>query len=253
MNNAVVSKNQQIAHGIYQIELKLPDMAAKSRPGQFVNFYTGDGSMLLPRPISICRINKEQGLMIFVYKVVGKGTDGFSRLKPGASLRVMGPLGNGFNIERGPVTLIGGGVGIPPLLEFAHVLRYEDFGRRITAYLGYKDKDNFLLPEFEQMCSKVFIATEDGSSGFHGTVVDFITQKTRGVLPQGTAYACGPKPMLNAVTKYARNSLDRLYLSLEERMACGTGACLGCAVMTKNGYKRICKDGPVFRADELEG
>lgn len=219
------------------MELTAPDIAAKSRPGQFVNLYTGDNAALLPRPISICRA--DNGLLTLVYKVVGRGTELFSRLGNGALIRVMGPLGNGFDLLPGPAVLVGGGVGIPPLLGLAKALMAADGTRDMSVYLGYRGNETFLKSDFDEICGSVCVATEDA----RGDVLDLIAPTN------GNIYACGPRPMLKALAK--RQSPAHTFLSLEERMACGTGVCTGCAVMTTGGYRRVCRDGPVFGAAEL--
>ena len=246
---SVIINNKKIAADIFRMELDLPEMAEMCRPGQFLNLYTGDKTMLLPRPISICRADKKRGIISLVYRVAGKGTAVISRFVKGEKIRVMGPMGNGFPIEGGKVTLVGGGVGIPPLLELAFVLKNND----CNIYLGYKDYETFLLDDFREVCGNVHIATDDGSVGFCGNVLDLI--KSKSDFPPGNVYACGPFPLLKGLSELSGDYSDRLYLSLEERMGCGTGVCLGCAVKVKSGedwvYKRVCKDGPVFLASEL--
>jgi dihydroorotate dehydrogenase electron transfer subunit len=241
----VIISNVKIAPDIYQMELEAPEIAELYRPGQFVSLYTGDKSMLLPRPISICRADKSRGAVSLVYRVAGKGTAVFSRLSAGGKIRVMGPLGNGFPLTGGGTALVGGGIGIPPLLGLA--------GNDSVIYLGYRDSEAFLLDEFKKVCKNINIATDDGSIGFHGNVLEML--RSSGAFPEGNVYACGPSPMLRGLAEYAGDEADRLFLSLEERMGCGTGVCLGCAVKVKDGenyvYKRVCRDGPVFSASDL--
>jgi dihydroorotate dehydrogenase electron transfer subunit len=204
---------------------------------------------MLPRPISICEVREETGALRLVYRVAGKGTEEFSRLKEGNSIDIMGPLGNGFPLQGKKAILIGGGIGIPPMLELAKRLSCEKY-----IVLGYRDS-TFLEEEF-QPYGEVFTATEDGSKGVKGNVLDAIRENG---LEADIIYACGPTPMLRGVKAYAKEQGIECFLSLEERMACGIGACLAC--ICKTGKKdhhtnvnntRICKEGPVFSGEEIE-
>ena len=242
---AKVVRQQQIDEGIFDMELSFPKGAALAKPGQFIAMYCNDKSKLLPRPISICGINKEEGTLRVVYRVAGEGTKEFSEMKEGDTLEVMGPLGNGFALKEEKAIIIGGGIGIPPMLELAKQLNVEK-----TVVLGYRTS-TFLKDEFEAVCD-VKVATEDGSQGAKGTVIDAIEKY--GVEGK-VIYACGPMPMLKA---YAEEHGMEAQISLEERMACGIGACLGCICKTKEkdhhtnvNNTRICKDGPVFDAKEV--
>ena len=245
---AKVVRQQQIDEGIFDMELSFPKGAALAKPGQFIAMYCNDKSKLLPRPISICGINKEEGTLRVVYRVAGEGTKEFSEMKEGDTLEVMGPLGNGFALKEEKAIIIGGGIGIPPMLELAKQLNVEK-----TVVLGYRTS-TFLKDEFEAVCD-VKVATEDGSQGTKGTVIDAIEKY--GVEGK-VIYACGPMPMLKALAVYAEEHGMEAQISLEERMACGIGACLGCICKTKEkGHQtnvnntRICKDGPVFDAKEV--
>lgn len=246
---AIIEQNQNIIQDIYSMWLKAPEIADCAKPGQFVSLYCNNGSRLLPRPISICEIDKPQGRIRLVYRIAGKGTKEFAGLSEEASLEVMGPLGNGFTPEGKTAILIGGGIGIPPMLELAKQL---DCEKQIV--LGYRDV-TFLDQEFEALGS-VFVSTEDGSRGTKGNVIDAIREHG---LKADMIFACGPTPMLKGVKAYATEQGIRAQLSLEERMACGIGACLGCVCQSREEdshthvhNKRICKDGPVFYAEEVE-
>lgn len=246
---AFISENRRIVEDIYSMWLNAGDIADTARPGQFVSLYCNDGSRILPRPISICEIDKEQGRIRLVYRIAGKGTKEFAQLAAGQQLKVMGPLGNGFTLEGKKAILIGGGIGIPPMLELAKHLNCE---KQIV--LGYRDI-TFLEKEFEAF-GKVFISTEDGSRGTRGNVIDAIKENG---LTADIIFACGPTPMLRGIKAYAAEKGIRAQLSLEERMACGIGACLGCVCQSKEidhhsnvKNKRICKDGPVFYAEEVD-
>lgn len=246
---AVVTEQRKLAEGIYSMWVQAEDIARSAKPGQFVSLYCKDGSRLLPRPISICEINKQQGAVRLVYRVTGKGTSEFSDLKAQDTIEVMGPLGNGFTLEGKRALLIGGGIGIPPMLEVAKQLTCE---KQIV--LGYRDV-TFLEKELASF-GEVYIATENGSKGTKGNVLDAIRENQ---LEADIIFACGPTPMLRGVKAFALEQGITCQLSLEERMACGIGACLACVCKTKEvdhhsnvKNTRICKDGPVFYAEEVE-
>ncbi len=245
---AVILNQKEIDTDIFDMEISFPKGAGQARPGQFLAMYCNDQTKLLPRPISICGIDPEKGSLRVVYRIAGEGTREFSKMKKGDTLEVMGPLGNGFTMKEEDAILIGGGIGIPPMLELARQLKAEK-----TVVLGYRNS-TFLKEEFEAV-SKVRIATEDGSCGVKGTVIDAIREY--GVEGK-VIYACGPMPMLKAIAAYAEEKGMEAQISLEERMACGIGACLGCICRSKTkdahtnvNNKRICKDGPVFDAKEV--
>ena len=253
--NAVVLSQERIAQDIYSMWIRT-EAALEAKPGQFISMYTNDGSKLLPRPISICEINRAEGSLRVVYRVTGEntGTEEFSRMKAGDVLPVIGPLGNGFPLERAAgkkAFLMGGGIGVPPILELAKQIDCD--AKQII--VGYRDSETFLRDEFEQN-GQVYISTEDGSEGTKGNVMDAIRENG---LDADIIYACGPTPMLRAIKAYAEEKGIECWLSLEERMACGIGACLACVCQTKEkdhhsnvNNKRICKDGPVFLSTEVE-
>lgn len=248
--NVKLCSQEMMADGIYSMWLEAPEMAAAAKPGQFIAVYPKDSAKLLPRPISICEIDRENGRLRIVYRIAGGGTLEFSAYRAGDMVSVMGPLGNGFPLKDKKVFLIGGGIGIPPLLELFKELDCEK-----TAVLGYRDSQMFLKEEFEA-CGSVVYATEDGSAGTKGNVLDAIRENG---LTADIIYACGPTPMLKAIKAYAMENGIECYISLEEKMACGIGACLGCVCHSKDvdshsnvRNKRVCKDGPVFLAEEVE-
>ena len=252
---AKVLSQEMLADGIYSLWIET-EAARTARPGQFVSVYTTDASKLLPRPISICEIDKEAKKLRLVYRVTGEktGTKQFSELKAGDYVPVIGPLGNGFPLEKAlekRAFLIGGGIGVPPILELAKQIGCE----KKQIIVGYRNDETFLKTEFEQN-GEVYISTEDGSAGTKGNVMDAIRENG---LEADIIYACGPTPMLRAIKNYAEENGIECYISLEERMACGIGACLACVCKTKEKdhhsnvhNKRICKDGPVFLATEVE-
>lgn len=246
---AAVVSQEQLASDVFSMWLAVGDMAAEAKPGQFISVYSNDDSKMLPRPISICEIDKANGRLRIVYRVVGYGTKEFSECRPGDTLEVMGPLGNGYTAGEEPAILVAGGIGIPPMLELAKELNCEK-----TIVLGYRD-ELFLNKEFEAY-GRVVIATEDGSCGTKGNVLDAI--RAEGVAGK-VIYSCGPTPMLRALKAYAAEHQMEAWISLEEKMACGIGACLACVCKSKDvdhhtnvHNKRICKDGPVFNAQEVE-
>lgn len=246
---AKVVSQKQIGSDVYDLVLSVGDMAKEARPGQFISMYSNDKSKLLPRPISICGIEGEEGTLRVVYRTVGEGTKEFSAMVPGDTLDVIGPLGNGFIMKKKKAILMGGGIGIPPMLELAKQLDCEK-----TVVLGYRD-EIFLADEFQE-AAKVVIASEDGKTGTKGNVLDAVRESK---ITGDIIYACGPTPMLKAIKAYAEEMGMEAQISLEERMACGIGACLACVCKSKEvdhhtyvHNKRICKDGPVFDAKEVE-
>ena len=251
-----VVSQKQIGTGIYDLTIQTKEIAAAAKAGQFVSVYSNDASKLLPRPISLCGIDRKAGTLRLVYRVTGEhtGTEEFSRLQAGDTMKIMGPLGNGFTVEKGRKTfLIGGGIGVPPMLQLAKEMK--DGGENFQIVMGYRDAGTFLLDEFKEQ-GESFVATEDGSVGTKGNVLDAIRENH---LDADVIYACGPTPMLRALKAYAEEQNMTCYVSMEERMACGIGACLACVCNSteKDAHsnvknKRICKEGPVFNAKEVE-
>lgn len=248
---ALVVSQECLADGIFSTWIQTK-AAKTAKAGQFISMYTNDGSKLLPRPISICEIDREGGKLRVVYRVTGEktGTEQFSKMKAGDTIPVIGPLGNGFPLIEKKAFLIGGGIGVPPILELAKSLNCEK-----QIIVGYRDAQTFLKEELEAN-GTLYISTEDGSVGTKGNVMDAIREHS---LEADIIYACGPTPMLRALKSYAEENGIECYLSLEERMACGIGACLACVCKSKEkdhhsnvNNKRICKDGPVFLSTEVE-
>ncbi len=270
----VISQNK-IADGIYSMWIET-EAAATAKPGQFIDVYVNDDSKLLPRPISICEV-KENRLRI-VYRVVGGGTKVMSTYQDGDNIDIIGPLGNGFDLKERRAVLVAGGIGIPPMVELAKQLSKKYGKENVLSVMGYRD-ELFLVEELEKY-SEVVVTTEDGSSGIKGTVIDGLKESLDGYVELcggismdpfsagsnagRVVYACGPIPMLKAVKDWALdesrlNKIEQCQISLEERMACGIGACLACVCKTKEKdehsnvcNKRICKDGPVFDAKEID-
>lgn len=251
-----VIRQKEIGDGIFSMWIQTENIGKEAKPGQFVSLYSKDGSKLLPRPISLCEIDRENSRLRLVYRVTGAktGTEEFSRLKAGDTIPVIGPLGNGFSVEKAEgkrAFLMGGGIGVPPILELAKQMQCE----KKQIVVGYRNAQTFLKEEFEAV-GELYISTEDGSVGTKGNVMDAIREQR---LEADIIYACGPTPMLRAIKQYAEENGIECYISLEERMACGIGACLACVCKSKEKdahsnvhNKRICKDGPVFLATEVE-
>ena len=251
---ATVLSQKEIAPRIFDMWIAT-ELAACAKAGQFIGVYPKDRSTLLPRPISICQVNDKKDALRIVYRIAGQGTAEFSSYQEGDSVEILGTLGNGFPTEAAEgkkVFLMGGGIGIPPMLELARELPASTEKQIIV---GYRDDQLFLKEDLEKN-GTVYIATEDGSVGTKGNVLDAIREQN---LTADVIYACGPTPMLRAIKEYAAEKGIKCYISLEEKMACGIGACLACVCQSKDvdhhsnvHNKRICKDGPVFLAEEVE-
>lgn len=279
---AVITAQKEIAPDIFDMWMQT-ELAKEAKAGQFIAVYPRNESTLLPRPISICEVDEKREKLRIVYRIAGKGTREFSAYKEGEEAAILGILGNGFPIERGlstekeiseaenlrmengktdgkQICLMGGGIGIPPMLELAKEIsactaQINSKPPKINIIVGYRDANLFLKEDLEKY-GDVYIATEDGSAGTKGNVMDAIRENN---LHADVIYACGPMPMLRAIKTHAKEQGINAYISLEERMACGVGACLGCVCKTKNvdhhshvKNARICTDGPVFEADEVE-
>ena len=235
-----ILSNTPLTDCVYKMVLS-GNTSAITAPGQFVNIQiTGK---FLRRPISVC--DYDGSTLTIVYKVVGKGTEILSRMVPGEKLDILTGLGNGYDLAPAgdsPV-LLGGGVGVPPLYHLAK--RLLAMGKQVTVILGFNTQSEvFYEAEFRALGCRVIVATVDGSAGLEGLVTDGMAA----VSDYTYLYTCGPEPMLKAVYKATRTSGQ---MSFEERMGCGFGACMGCSCKTLTGYKRICKDGPVMRKEEI--
>lgn len=223
------------------------------RGGQFLHIKCGD-SQLLRRPISVAVTgwDEPEDLVTLIFEVRGEGTRWLSQRKVGDKLDVLGPLGNGFDVSReGRYLLVGGGIGVPPLIEYGEALKWPR-----VAVLGFRTKDKAfpaVTSRFEEHCEQTFICTNDGTLGRHG----FVDDQVRDILAKDKNFtavlACGPRPMLKSVAKAAAEFGIPCQVSMEERMGCGVGACLVCATPMKDGtMKHVCKDGPVFNAEEVD-
>lgn len=266
---ATVISQAKIATGIYDLWLKTP-LASEANAGQFIGVYPKDKSTLLPRPISICEVSDAKDALRLVYRVAGKGTNEFSNLTTGDEISIIGILGNGYdldailkdinadNYKENQVVLMGGGIGIPPMLQLAKEISKRNI--KPTVIVGYRDAELFLNHDLTKYAN-LLIATEDGSVGVKGNVFNVVDSLN---IKMDVIMACGPMPMLRAIKKYTidekNNGRDvSAYISLEERMACGVGACLGCVCKTTKedhhshvNNARICTDGPVFNAEDVD-
>ncbi|WP_026504345.1 dihydroorotate dehydrogenase electron transfer subunit [Butyrivibrio sp. NC3005] len=258
--SGIVISQREIADGIFDLWINT-DISKTAKAGQFVGVYPANGAMLLPRPISICKVDKDNNALRLVYRVAGKGTLEFSFLKKGDRIDVLGPLGNGYPVDKAcgkKVILMGGGIGVPPLLEMSRVLKDLDDNKKpseVSIVMGYRNSQDFLADEFREN-GQFYVATDDGSLGVRGTVIDALNKEN---IEGDVIFACGPMPMLRAIKKYAGEHNMEAYISLEEKMACGVGACLGCVVKTRDvdahshvKNARICTDGPVYDARDVE-
>lgn len=252
---AKILSNKNIRAGYYKIALEAPYIAGHAKPGQFIQVRCNDGTEpLLRRPFSVHRVSGKT--FEILYEIIGKGTEILSKKRNGEILDILGPLGNGFTlstVNRKPSTvLIAGGIGVAPLLFLAEELVKKKI--RPVVLIGAKAKNLVLCEkDFKKLGAEVHIATDDGTHGRKGFVSELFNRKLSTVDRQlSTIYSCGPNPMLKCIAGICKEHKLECEVSLEEVMACGIGACLGCVVKIKgNGQKLVCKDGPVFNASEV--
>ena len=246
-----IIENQKISDGIYKLMFNSPEIAKVAKPGQFLSIKVGlDDSKVLRRPISICDIINDY--VVIIYQIKGDGTKLLSRQSSGEILSVLGPLGNGFPLVKNKkVALVGGGIGVFPLLFLQKALT----NSTIDTFLGFKNKSCMVLnDEFSKTSDNFCVSTDDGSGGKKGYVTDYLKDE---ISKYDVVYACGPTPMLVNVQKICKEYNKKMYLSLEQRMGCGIGACLVCVCSIKtqdeNGftYKKVCNDGPIFDGDTV--
>lgn len=235
-----IVEHKPLTKDVYRMVLS-GDTSAMTMPGQFIEI--GLPGFFLRRPISVC--DYDEKTLTIIYKVVGQGTDAMAKMKEGETLDALTGLGRGFDVEKSgdEPLLVGGGVGVPPLFHLAKELVAA--GRSVTVVLGFNRADEiFYAREFEALGARVIVTTVDGSVGVKGFVTDALPERFTHV------YSCGPMPMLRALYRATQGVSGEF--SLEERMGCGFGACMGCSIMTKEGSRRVCKDGPVFDKEVLE-
>lgn len=252
-----IISNIEIAPNKWRMILKAPQIVTTAVPGQFVYLKCNHQSgVLLRRPFSIHqKLNEEDFSLIF--EVVGKGTNILSQRKEGKSLDILGPLGQGFEIlpEVNNIALVAGGMGIAPLLfllqKFYEDLNYKD--KEINLFYGAKEEKSLVsLDEFKKFGLNIFISTEDGSLGEEGKISDLFEKKLSSFQQKPEIiYCCGPFEMVKKISKFSAVNEIRCFVSLEQNLACGLGACQGCVISTRKGYQRVCKDGPVFEAKDI--
>lgn len=233
-----VHENIEISKNIYKLVIK---GNFEAKPGQFYMVRAWKNEPLLSRPISVHDCD-EQGIT-FLYQKVGKGTEIFSKLKENDEIKLLGPSGNGFDVEniKGKVAVVTGGIGIAPMFYVAKSLK----AFKVDLYAGFRE-DVYIVNKFEEYVDNINISTEKGNMGHKGYVTDMLKPEDYDLI-----LCCGPEIMMNKVLNMAKEKNVKIYVSMEKKMACGVGACLGCTCKTKVGNKRSCKDGPVFSGEEL--
>ena len=246
----IIKEKSAIAREIYSFTIACPEVAAAAAPGQFVHIRAK--GYTLRRPISICGIDEENGTLRIVFEIRGEGTAEIAKLNQGDLIDMLAPLGHGFTVDNSfkKVVLIGGGIGTPPMLPLAKA-----YGEKAVAISGFRNASAVILQEdLRKTGAETILCTDDGSAGIHG----FVTQPFKELAEKGgidAVYACGPMPMLKGISAICKENGIFCEISLEERMACGIGACLGCACKTKRNdeeyFAHVCKDGPVFNAEEV--
>jgi dihydroorotate dehydrogenase electron transfer subunit len=253
---AAIKDNKQLIKNHYLLTLKPLDKIKKPRPGNFFMLSVNNGlDPLLKRPFSIYR--SASGELQFIYRVVGKGTDILSKRKAGDKLEVIGPLGNNFPVKKTQknIILIAGGLGIAPIFSLAESITPTRPPTSPLLFYGARTKREFLcMDELKSTGMDIITSTDDGTMGKKGNIVNvlkkFITRNSSHITHY-SFYACGPEPMMKALSPLAEKYKLNMHVALEQNMACGLGTCLGCVVKTRTGYKRVCKEGPVFPIEEI--
>ncbi|MDZ4133610.1 MAG: dihydroorotate dehydrogenase electron transfer subunit [Dethiobacteria bacterium] len=243
-----VVENRVIAPGFCRLTLQAPAIAQKACPGQFVMLYLPPGrQQQLPRPLSIFRVDRERQEISFFFQVKGEGTGILAGVEPGSLLKLLGPLGTGFSSVMANSILVAGGMGIAPLVYLA-----TEAAKPCSLIYAARRADQLVCPPADLTIAGLTLleVTEDGSKGKMGSATDLLSRLLNSEDHSCKAiFACGPRPMLQTVANLGLQKGLPTWVSLEERMACGIGACVGCAVATTDGYKRVCHDGPVFPAE----
>ncbi len=257
--NAKLIKKEEIIPGIFKFSVQAKEITDKAEPGNFIEIrVTDDIEPFLRRPISIYNMDKEKGILEFIFQVKGKGTKILSKKQVEDEIDILGPLGYGtFKFEKYQnIAIIGGGIGIFPLYELAKRAKLQN--KNVKTYLGFRNKDLVMLEsEFNEISNELVIATDDGSYGRNGFAINFLKEDAQVQRPD-CIYACGPLPMLRAVKEFAEANNIPCQVSLEEKMGCGIGVCVGCAVKTAKSTKEnpeylgVCKAGPVFESKMVE-
>lgn len=240
--NAKIVLNEEVAEKIFRLILDAPELAKISRAGQFVQVKISD-EFTLRRPLGIA--STAGGKIKIFYRAVGRGTEKLSARRAGESLNILGALGNGYSAYNGKILLVGGGMGLAPLLCAA-----EQFSADILIGGRTRDEVTFWQEEFRPHVGKIFITTDDGSYAKKGFVIDLLPE-VLSAKNYSAILTCGPEIMMRGVAKFAFEKNIPCEVSFEKRMACGLGACLSCSIDTADGRKKVCKDGPIFDAKEV--
>lgn len=252
LGQILILNNKEIKSGHFILQLESSEIAKKSSPGQFLHIKCSHNSnSLLRRPFSIHKVIPEKSIIEILYRVVGKGTYSLSQRKKGEKINCLGPLGNGFKLKNtNTAIVVAGGIGIAPLFFLVEKLAKS----KIIAFTGAKTKDEILCTDkLKKLGAEVDIATEDGSLGYKGMVGNLLNEKLSTINYQlSTIYGCGPKGMLKEVALLSEKYKISCQVSFEQFMGCGIGICNACVVKTKQGYKKVCKDGPVFNAEDID-
>ncbi len=241
--------NEKISDGIYHMIVQAPEIAACAQPGQFLHVKKIGSPNFLRRPLGVANVDKINNTISIAYRVIGKGTAEFAGMKENESLSILGPIGNGFILKEGRPLLIGGGMGMAPLIYLAAMLR----DKNPVVLIGGKNKNEVFWEKYiKEFTDKIYITTDDGSAGFKGFTVQLLPK----ILQDNNIddiYTCGPDIMMRSVAKIADEYKKSCQVSLERRMACGIGVCLGCTFTGKATGKRrkVCTEGPVFPAEEV--
>lgn len=256
---AELIEKEEIIKDVYKFSVKADEIVNDSKPGNFIEIRVNNQiEPFLRRPISIYNMDKQKGILEFIFQVKGKGTDILAKKEVGDKIDIVGPLGFGtFKYDKyNKIAIIGGGIGIFPLYELSKQAKNQ--GRTVNCYLGFRNKEFVMLEkEFNNVTDKLKITTDDGTYANKGFAIDYLIQDMKEE-KYDCIYACGPIPMLRAVQKYANDNNIECQISLEEKMACGLGVCLGCAVKTSKSskespeYYHVCKGGPVFNSKDVE-
>lgn len=233
-----IYENVEISEGVYKLSIK-GEFSVK--PGQFFMLKVGEVEPLLPRPISVYDVDSEK--ISFLYQIVGQGTKLLSKLTENEAVQIMGPLGNGFDVEKikGKIAVVSGGIGIAPMVHLMKKLT----NCEIDLFAGFRAVD-YSVDSVEKYVNKIYLSTESGKVGHKGYVTDIINPEN-----YQTVICCGPEIMMKKVVNMCNEAKVPVYVSMENHMACGIGACLVCTCKTKGGNKRTCKDGPVFNGKDL--
>lgn len=247
-----IINNEKIAHQIYCMKMQSIEISQRAQAGQFIHLLCGkEYGAFLRRPFSLSNIDQKNKEISIIYRVQGKGTKSLSEMRTGDSIHALGPLGQGFLLDPTytDVAVVAGGMGTAPLME---IIRY--YGKRSRVYLGFEEQP-ILIEEIKDFCNQVEITTESGNVGKKGLITENLLSEWENQLPQ-MVYTCGPPAMMKEVVRICTELDLPCQVSMEERMACGIGACLVCSCKTnkkgqKNEYTRVCKDGPVYWGNEV--